>query len=599
MLKRRHSLQMRIIMLSLAFSSMIALGICAVSLVVVYRNYLRANSQSVEYSLQVAANQLRQNVSEIDDFADWCTVNSTIRSYIFGNVQTQQVLTVYDTLLNKYSSQYTARYLDRILITDNNGRILQQGMTTTQSLAITGDGIYQLPGFSEGTENLSWTMLEKDPLIIGNSKTIIPVMRKIASYSSNAQAQVYIAVSSRMITDVLQETNACEDCELFWIMNDQMWRVSGNELIALEPGTEIQSVEEIPDYVSLMNQQTRLIRYNEQLALAYPVGVHDLYIAQLLQQPVIWDQLPSMFPFFVMMLGGLSLLGLLLGLVLRQMIAVTVQALQKQLARISEGDFTPNPDIEWDNEMGDIGRGINGLSRSISTLMEKRLDDERQKKDLEYRMLQNQINPHFIYNTLNSIKWMAAIQHATGIVEMTMALSRLLKSVSKGNERLVTLQEEFALLNDYFTIQHYRYGGTIMLDVSYIEDERLCQNCMIPRFTLQPLVANAIFHGIEPKGCAGNIEIIVTRDPCGDTLIVLKDNGVGMDEEMAAKVLRAPEGEEAEAKYRHVGMWNVHRRLQYSFGEEYGLSISSQPGVGTSVTIRLPPAHNSEEESTD
>ena len=138
-----------------------------------------------------------------------------------------------------------------------------------------------------------------------------------------------------------------------------------------------------------------------------------------------------------------------------------------------------------------------------------------------------------------------------------------------------------------------------MLDVSYIEDERLCQNCMIPRFTLQPLVENAIFHGIEPKGCAGNIEIIVTRDPCGDTLIVLKDNGVGMDEEMAAKVLRAPEGEEAEAKYRHVGMWNVHRRLQYSFGEEYGLSISSQPGVGTSVTIRLPPAHNSEEESTD
>ena len=472
-------------------------------------------------------------------------------------------------------------------------------MTTTKSLAITEDGIYRLPGFSEGTENLSWTMLEKDPLIIGNSKPIIPVMRKIASYSSNAQAQVYIAVSSRIITDVLQETNACEDCELFWIMNDQMWRVSGNELVALEPGTEIQSVEEIPDYVSLMNQQTRLIRYNEQLALVYPVGVHDLYIAQLLQQPVIWDQLPSMFPFFVMMLGGLSLLGLLLGLVLRQMIAVTVQALQKQLARISEGDFTPNPDIEWDNEMGDIGRGINGLSRSISTLMEKRLDDERQKKDLEYRMLQNQINPHFIYNTLNSIKWMAAIQHATGIVEMTMALSRLLKSVSKGNERLVTLQEEFALVNDYFTIQHYRYGGTIMLDVSYIEDERLCQNCMIPRFTLQPLVENAIFHGIEPKGCAGNIEIIITRDSCGDTLIVLKDNGVGMDEKMAAKVLRAPEGEEAEAKYRHVGMWNVHRRLQYSFGEEYGLSISSQPGVGTSVTIRLPPAHDSEEESTD
>lgn len=187
--------------------------------------------------------------------------------------------------------------------------------------------------------------------------------------------------------------------------------------------------------------------------------------------------------------------------------------------------------------MGDIGRGINGLSRSVCTLMEKRLEDERQKKDLEYRMLQNQINPHFLYNTLNSIKWMATIQHATGIAEMTISLSRLLKSVSKRNERLVPLQEEFALLNDYFTIQQYRYGGTITLDVIWIEDERLCQDCMIPRFTLQPLVENAIFHGIEPKGCAGSIELTIKTDKeTGDVLILLTDDGVGMSDEQAKQI---------------------------------------------------------------
>ena len=213
------------------------------------------------------------------------------------------------------------------------------------------------------------------------------------------------------------------------------------------------------------------------------------------------------------------------------------------------------------------------------------------QKQAEYLALQNQINPHFIYNTLNSIKWMATIQHAPGIAEMVMALSRLLKSISKSNERLVPLYEEFALLNDYFTIQQYRYGGTITLDVSYIEDESLNHSCLIPRFTLQPLVENAIFHGIEPKGSAGEVTLRVERDAAnGDVLILLSDDGVGMTPAQAAKALQEPGPEEAAAKYRHVGIWNVHRRLQYSFGDAYGLRIESEPGVGTTVTVRLPDA---------
>ena len=274
---------------------------------------------------------------------------------------------------------------------------------------------------------------------------------------------------------------------------------------------------------------------------------------------------------------------------LRRMIAHPISALQSRIEKISGGDFSADPDIEWDNELGDIGRGINSMSAGVTALMEHRLEDEKQKQDLEYRMLQNQINPHFIYNTLNSIKWMATIQHAPGIAEMVMALSRLLKSISKSNERLVPLYEEFALLNDYFTIQQYRYGGTITLDVSYIEDESLNHSCLIPRFTLQPLVENAIFHGIEPKGSAGEVTLRVERDTAnGDVLIHLTDDGVGMTPEQAAKALQEPGPEEAAAKYRHVGMWNVHKRLQYSFGEAYGLSIESEPDIGTTVTIRLP-----------
>ena len=579
----RRSIQVRVILLSLAFTALIALGVCVASVAALYKNTVRTTAQTVEYSLQTAATSLAQRVQEIDALADWCTVDSTVRGYVLSASPGAQLLDVYNTVLNKYSAQSTARYLRRLLVTDGATRMLQQGTATSQSRALGFDNLDELPGFAGSTAADSWTMIADDPLITYGQRQIIPVFRELSSPASGASARVYIAVSSAMITDVLDDYALMDGCTLYWIMGDSCWQALDGTMTAADPAME----DGTADGLELLDARTRVFCLDGSLALAYPVGTHSLYVAQTLPHQVVLDQLPSMFLPLLSAFAGLSLLGLILGLLLRRTIAAPVMALQAQLTTIGGGDFTPNPAIEWNNEMGDIGRGINGLARSITDLMERRLEDERQKKDLEYRMLQNQINPHFIYNTLNSIKWMATIQHATGIAEMTMALSRLLKSVSKGNERLVPLQEEFALLNDYFTIQQYRYGGTITMDVTYIEDERLCQACMIPRFTLQPLVENAIFHGIEPKGCAGSIAIRVLRRDA-DVLIELEDDGVGMSPDRAARALREPGPEEAAAKYRHVGLWNVHRRIQYSFGEEYGLSIASEEGRGATVTVRLP-----------
>ena len=372
-------------------------------------------------------------------------------------------------------------------------------------------------------------------------------------------------------------------------MGGRYYGINGN-ILTEEPLSDIPA-EQLD--VDMLDDSTEVYSiaagHNAQLVVRYPIGVHDLYLIEIIPNGPLQRQIPYLSDSLVISLLAILVLGLLLAFLLHHMITPPITALQNRITKISSGDFSFDPAIEWNNELGDIGRGINSMSASVTALMDHRLEDEKQKQDLEYRMLQNQINPHFIYNTLNSIKWMATIQHAPGIAEMVTALSRLLKSVSKSNERLVPLYEEFALLNDYFTIQQYRYGGTITLDVSYIEDEKLNHSCLIPRFTLQPLVENAIFHGIEPKGSAGEVTLRVERDTAnGDVLIRLTDDGIGMTAEQAAKALQEPGPEEAAAKYRHVGMWNVHKRLQYSFGEAYGLSIESEPGVGTTVMVRLP-----------
>lgn len=582
------SVQLRVIALALSFAAIIAAGVTVVSVAWMYRNARRAVSQSTEYTLHVAATQLAHNINEVDALADWCTVNSTVRGFAQYNFRPR---TLYETVSNKYLSMYTARYIRRFLVADDSGRFLQQGTATSQTTVLTPETISALPGMAgAGDETVSWSCLVPDALLLRSSASpgIIPVVRAMRDSRGETIARVFVGVSPALITDSFKDYDLPEGCALYWMMGGEVYAVE-NELRPLGSfdATQAQKLSG-SDLPATLDADTNVFTYGNDLVIACPVA-NGMYVAQTLPAHLFWQQLPGMGVPLTIALGAILLLGLWLAASLRRTIAAPIHALQDQLAAISDGDFAPNPAIEWDNELGDIGRGINALSRSVSALMDHRLQAEKQKQDLEYRMLQNQINPHFLYNTLNSIKWMATIQHAPGIAEMTTALSRLLKSVSKGNERLVPLVEEFALLNDYFTIQQYRYGGTVMLDVDYIEDEHLIHDCMIPRFTLQPLVENAIFHGIEPKGCAGQVALTVTRDKtCGDVLIALSDDGVGMTQEQIEKALREPGPEEAAAKYRYVGIWNVHRRLQYSFGEAYGLSIASEPGHGTTVTVRLP-----------
>lgn len=259
------------------------------------------------------------------------------------------------------------------------------------------------------------------------------------------------------------------------------------------------------------------------------------------------------------------------------------------MLRVADGGFERDPSIEWNHELGEIGRGINDLAENVYLLMNRRLEDEKQKKDLEYKMLQSQINPHFIYNTLNSIKWMATIQGSMGISEMTTALAKLLKSISKGTRLMVPIEEELSLLQDYFTIQSYRYGGTITMDVQVDEDSLL--QYQIIKFTLQPLVENAIFHGVEPKG-AGHILIHVffetlTEESGPSIRIDVTDDGIGIPAEKAAQILLSNEDNSTEF-FREIGVSNVHKRLQYEFGESYGITIESVEGEYTTMSIHMP-----------
>lgn len=588
--KLRHgSIQVRVLALTLLFTLGVSLVIAIGNMRQMAAEWERTTLLNAEYALQTAATAIHRDIEEVDDLASWCAYNPSMRTYLLSDVgSNNQALSMYPTISAKYSTLRTMQYVQRFVLINAKGRQMVFGTAVTNTVAMTPKVLARIPGYDE--EYSGWSCIMRDPMALtSQALDTIPLTRKLTLSGTGREAHICAFVSPALITAALKGFTMPEGSSLLWQMGGRYYGINGN-ILTEEPLSDIPA-EQLD--VDMLDDSTEVYSiaagYDAQLMVRYPIGVHDLYLIEIIPNGPLQRQIPYLSDSLVISLLAILVLGLLLAFLLHRMITPPITALQNRITKISSGDFSFDPAIEWNNELGDIGRGINSMSASVTALMDHRLEDEKQKQDLEYRMLQNQINPHFIYNTLNSIKWMATIQHAPGIAEMVTALSRLLKSVSKSNERLVPLYEEFALLNDYFTIQQYRYGGTITLDVSYIEDEKLNHSCLIPRFTLQPLVENAIFHGIEPKGSAGEVTLRVERDTAnGDVLIRLTDDGIGMTAEQAAKALQEPGPEEAAAKYRHVGMWNVHKRLQYSFGEAYGLSIESEPGVGTTVMVRLP-----------
>ena len=589
--KLRHgSIQVRVLALTLLFTLGVSLVIAIGNMRQMAAEWERTTLLNAEYALQTAATAIHRDIEEVDDLASWCAYNPSMRTYLLTDVgSNNQALSMYPTISAKYSTLRTVQYVQRFVLINAKGRQMVFGTAVTNTVAMTPEVLARIPGYDE--EYSGWSCIMRDPMALpSQALDTIPLTRKLTLSGTGREAHICAFVSPALITAALKGFTMPEGSSLLWQMGGRYYGINGN-ILTEEPLSDIPA-EQLD--VDMLDDSTEVYciaaGYDAQLMVRYPIGVHDLYLIEIIPNGPLQRQIPYLSDSLVISLLAILVLGLLLAFLLHRMITPPITALQNRITKISSGDFSFDPAIEWNNELGDIGRGINSMSASVTALMDHRLEDEKQKQDLEYRMLQNQINPHFIYNTLNSIKWMATIQHAPGIAEMVTALSRLLKSVSKSNERLVPLYEEFALLNDYFTIQQYRYGGTITLDVSYIEDEKLNHSCLIPRFTLQPLVENAIFHGLEPKGGHGSVLLDISTDPdTGDVLLRITDDGVGMPPEQVAHLLDEPaEGAEKAEKFRHVGLWNVNRRIRYSFGEGYGLTIESEEDVGTEVTIRLP-----------
>lgn len=248
---------------------------------------------------------------------------------------------------------------------------------------------------------------------------------------------------------------------------------------------------------------------------------------------------------------------------------------------ITQGDFEPKEPVEAQQvEIQTLSDGFEGMVGQLNTLIQENKRAERRKRHAELELLQAQINPHFLYNTLDTIIWLIESDKKKESINMVSALSDFFRFCLSRGKDIISLQEEEKHVLSYLAIQKTRYQDRMDYEVNI--PESLYQYA-VPKLTLQPLVENSIYHGIKLQREKGQIRVEAVDLDTKIELIV-KDNGAGMSEERLQEMRSAIENGEKVG----FGLRTVHERMQLLFGEEYGLSISSTEGVGTTITVVIP-----------
>lgn len=521
--------------------------------------------------------------------SDWIALNKAfekvLADYDLEKPSTyEEIINAKSILDNTVINSPLVDNISAIIVAGNNGIELRYGDNAS---LIDKMKIYSNPLFSDninGYRIMYFTSIIKNPNIFKQEDYIIPIVRPVLHSTLDTNiGWSFIGLKENFIADTYKELYN-QNRNPIYIIDSEGTCISSTDKKYI--GKKIANEE----FIKPLFNENSLGHYNsyEQGNASLIVYSRSKYtdwtMVQKISYEPLYKQKATLLRMVILIFLATIFIAFMFTMFLSSNLTQPLQRILKRMRKISKGNFEADFSLEGDDEMGELGRGINDLAGNVHNLLEKVKKEEKEKRNLELMVLQNQINPHFLYNTLNSIKWMATVQKSDGIRDIVSALGRLLMNISKEKSEEITIKRELALTEDYIFIQNIRYNGKIKFNY-LIENEALL-GLKIVKFTLQPIVENAIFHGIEPKKETGNIKISVNEDR-DYILIFVEDDGVGIDEKDIEKIFNT-EKEEKNRGLSGIGFRNVDERLKLFYGNKFGLSIESKIGQYTRVIIKIP-----------
>ena len=535
--------------------------------------------QETQTAMGYAVDQAEQTALRVEEFANQvCRSDAVIDVMQRTSPQVDaQVLSIAAELNEQFQFVTITEEVLSLLLVGENGLDLRCGK---EASLVDDAAIRQAFCRADyyGDSLMRWGVSQKNFCKLSDYPTVVPYSRRITDTASG-QTLGYLVL-------LLRDTALIDACKPFleqgdeafclmdetggMIVQNARWRELteqyGGEGTIFDSGTQ-----EFAETVRLGGVQFRFFQtpvpsYPWQLVEAVPMY-------QYAQQTRILGRAAAVAACLALVLS------LMLATVFSGQLVRPIERMVEAVQDIARGNFSRRLERSSRVELNTLQDSIEKMQTDLKQLLDSRVAQEQEKKTAEIQMLKAQINPHFLYNTLNSIKMMAVMQGARGIQNMIEALGSILRASLSNAEERTTLRDELALLEQYIYIQNIRYKGNIEYE-TVVRDQSLLDFPM-QRFLLQPLLENAITHGIEPDNRGGHITLTVWRK-WESLYISVEDDGVGIPPERLA---RLQNGERLTS--RSIGVHNVDQRLRMTYGEAYGLRFESKPGAYTRVIARL------------
>ena len=571
---RKFSIKTRLVIALLMISIIPLVGISGYS----FHIFSAALQEKLSASISQTLSMINLNmVSEIEKYQYLCgsiCISEEIKKGLLKKDMTdmeknQAILEIQSMIRNKIIYPAQAK---NITVYDTDGNIFYD---------LGYDGFYQ-----KDVDRILSQLEEQDQDVWAYAHTyrdrnIVVLGRRIYEHYSKSRVIGYtlISIEEKIFSKTVLEPVGLSDSSNIMYMNlDGTVLSSWNRSIALGEKTDDELLKKIQERLPKKTDSFSIHENGEEQLVTYIFNknLNQLFVYTM-PYHYINSEVYAMLKHILVVVVFLVLLCIGIVAMVYQGIMSPIKRMLEFCREVSEGKLSVRIQDKHKDELSRLSGSMDHMADTIEHLMDQQKTQEKKKRELELQMLQYQLNPHFLFNTLNSLRFVAAMHKDQIVSDGIQALSSLLQNTLTNKNEYITIQEELENLENYFSILRIRYAGSFEYSFHVEEDELL--SCLVPKLILQPLAENSVMHGSSDNGTVMEIQITCWREN-KDVMIELSDDGKGF--EVTDDAL-APHPER-----KRIGVANVNDRIQLNFGREYGLKINSQPGKGTTCTLTLP-----------
>lgn len=551
------------------------------------------------------------------------TLNTEVQEFMkiydtsFPSVRTRKQNDIMQIFTNKFS--FSAD-VDDILLISPSGNINYTYSNQGKKLYLTETCINNLIRKLE-KESSCWYVLTADSCyrksdtygiddevgkysLMESNETSVLFCIPIKTFLGEKIGYLVVNTKQNLINNIFKDTTVGTNAEISMVDEKRMVVSTNHETIPI--------AEIYPDRKLCRNLETNLYSNSENgtfdlntgffksdmVVYSKLEGVNDWYVLCRIPSDYLNNESMNIgFSILVMMAVSL-LVALIFSFEISSSIMVPLKRMIKVIDVVKNGNLEVKIHDDGADELAIVANSFDSMTDEVNNLIQTIKENEKKKGQLEFESLQSQINPHFISNTLNSVAWLAQIQKADNIVTIVNSLTYLLNESMHRGDGMIQIAEEISYIEKYLTIQQYRFVSEISFECQIPEK---IQKCMIPKFTIEPLVENSIVHGLSPD--KNGIHIVIKANEIdGDIEISVIDDGVGFQNATVKRPLNesvlGKENSNRQKRFHGIGLKNVDDRLKLYYGPQYGISVFSIPENFSILSILIPYRPYSDGEDT-